>query len=163
MLQTRSISLVRTDDDITEPETLRRADGSSVYHRLPDPTCSPPPDPGRGAATRRGRWPHRRPRPGRWHRRVGAAGIRRQRERPRRGTGRSGSFHVHLRGAAAAGDRARRRRENHRHAHPGSRVARQRRPSNRVGPVRRRGGATPRPHRCTGRNVGQAHLVHPPQ
>jgi hypothetical protein len=31
VLQTRSISLVRTDDNITEPEMLRRTDGSSVY------------------------------------------------------------------------------------------------------------------------------------
>jgi ATP-dependent exoDNAse (exonuclease V) alpha subunit len=31
VLQTRSISLTRPDDGITEPETLRRADGSSVY------------------------------------------------------------------------------------------------------------------------------------
>ena len=40
---------------------------------------------------------------------------------------------------------------------------RQRRPGGRVGPVRRRGGAAPRRHRCTGRHAGQAHLVHPPQ
>jgi hypothetical protein len=31
VLQTRSVALTRTDDGITEPETLRRADGSSVY------------------------------------------------------------------------------------------------------------------------------------
>ena len=65
--------------------------------------------------------------------------------------------------AAAAGDRPRWRRKNHRHAHADSGVARQRRPRARVGPVRRRGGATPRRHRRTGRHAGQAHLVHPPQ
>jgi conjugative relaxase-like TrwC/TraI family protein len=31
VLQTRSMALTRTDDNITEPDTLRRADGSSVY------------------------------------------------------------------------------------------------------------------------------------
>jgi conjugative relaxase-like TrwC/TraI family protein len=31
VLQTRSVALTRTDDGISEPETLRRADGSSVY------------------------------------------------------------------------------------------------------------------------------------
>jgi limonene-1,2-epoxide hydrolase len=31
VLQTRSISLTRPDDEITEPEALRRVDGSSVY------------------------------------------------------------------------------------------------------------------------------------
>ena len=121
------------------------------------------PDPGRRAATRRDRGPHRRTRPGRRHCGAGAAGISRQRERLRCRTGRSGSFHVHLRGAAAARDRARRRREDHRHAHPGSGVERQRRPGGRVGPVGRRSGAAPRRHRRTGRNAGEAHLVHPPQ
>jgi hypothetical protein len=31
VLQTRSVALTQTDDGISEPETLRRADGSSVY------------------------------------------------------------------------------------------------------------------------------------
>ena len=31
VLQTRSVSLTRTDDNISEPAALRRADGSSVY------------------------------------------------------------------------------------------------------------------------------------
>jgi hypothetical protein len=31
VLQTRSLALTRTDDKISEPETLRRVDGSSVY------------------------------------------------------------------------------------------------------------------------------------
>ena len=121
------------------------------------------PDPGRRAAPRRGRGPHRRTGPGRRHCGAGAAGIRRERDHLGCWAGRTGSFHVHLRGAAAAGDRARWRRENHRHAHPGSCMARQRRPRGRVGPVGRRGGATPRRHRRTGRNAGQAHLVHSPQ
>jgi hypothetical protein len=31
VLQTRSVSLARTDDGISEPAGLRRSDGSSVY------------------------------------------------------------------------------------------------------------------------------------
>ena len=163
VLHTRSISLTRRDDGISEPGGLRRVDGSSVYTVAGSELFTSDPDPGRRAASRRDRGPHRRPRPGRRNCRAGAAGISRQREGLGCWAGRSGSFHVHLWGAAAARHRARRRRENHRHAHPGSGMARQRRPRGRVGPVRRRGRATPRRHRRTGRHAGQAHLVHPPQ
>ena len=162
VLQTRSVSLARPDDGISEPAGLRRADGSSVYTVAGSDLFT--------SARILAAEQRLVAAAGRTDGRVvdagdcgaGAAGISRQRERLRRRTGRSGSFHVHLRGAAAAGHRPGRRRENHRHAHPGSGVARQRRPGDRVGPVRRRSGAAPRPHRCTGRNAGEAHLVHPP-
>ena len=163
VLQTRSVALTRTDDGISEPAALRRADGSSVYTVAGSELFT---SARILAAEQRlvaaaGRTDGRVP--GRQHGRAGAAGVSRQRERLRCRAGRFGSFHVHLRGAAAAGDRARWRREDHRHAHPGSGVVRQRRPGGRVGPVGRRGGATPRRHRCTGRHAGEAHLVHPPQ
>jgi hypothetical protein len=59
VLQTRSISLARPDDGITEPVVLRRSDGSSVYKvagsELPPPPASWPPSsdssPRRAAAT----------------------------------------------------------------------------------------------------------------
>jgi TrwC relaxase len=41
VLQTRSISLTRPDDGITEPVVLRRAPTAPVSTRLPDPSCSP--------------------------------------------------------------------------------------------------------------------------
>ena len=155
--------LTRPDDGISEPAALRRADGSSVYTVAGSELFT---SARILAAEQRlvataGRTDGRVA--GRRHGGAGAAGISRQRERLGCRTGRSGSFHVHLRGAAAAGDRPRRRREDHRHAHPGSGVGRQRRPRDRAGPVRRRSGAAPRRHRRTGRNPGQAHLVHPPR
>ena len=42
VLQTRSVALAWTDDNITEPAVLRRADGSSVY-TVAGLSCSPPP------------------------------------------------------------------------------------------------------------------------
>ena len=163
VLHTQSISLTRRDDGISEPGSLRRADGSSVYTVAGSELFT---STRILAAEQRlvataGRTDGRVLDAGNCG--AGAAGISREREGLGCWAGRSGSCHVHLRGAAAARDRARWRRENHRHAHPGSGVARQRRPRGRVGPVGRRGGATPRRHRRTGRHAGQAHLVHPPQ
>ena len=122
VLQTRSISLARPDDGISEPEALRRVDGSSVYTVAGSELFTSHPDPGRRAAPRRGRGPHATA--GSWTsaRWSWPCWNRRERQRPGCGAGGSGSFHVHLRGAAAAGDRTSRRRENHRHAHPRSGV-----------------------------------------
>jgi limonene-1,2-epoxide hydrolase len=160
VLQTRSVALTRTEDGISEPAALRRADGSSVYTVAGSELFTS----ARILAAEQ--------------RLVGTAARMDGRivaaetvelallEAAANGTrlrcraGRAGSRHVHLRGAAAARDRPRRRRQNHRHAHPGTGVERQRRPRGRVGAVRRRGGAAPRRHRCTSRNVGEADLVH---
>ena len=120
VLQTRSVSLDsprRRHHRAGGVAAVRRFE---CVHRCRIRPVHLQPDPGRRAATRRGRGPHRRPDPGRRHGGAGAAGISRQRERLRRGTGGSGSCHVHLRGAAAAGDRPGRCRENHRHANPGT-------------------------------------------
>jgi conjugative relaxase-like TrwC/TraI family protein len=46
VLQTRSVALARAEDGISEPEALRRADGSSMY-TVADPSCSLHPNPGR--------------------------------------------------------------------------------------------------------------------
>ena len=163
VLQARSISLTRTDEGIVEPCVLAAGRRFQRLHGRRIRVVHLRPDPGRRTATRRDRRPHRRACCGCRHCGIGAAGIRRQRERLGCRTNCSGSCHVHLRGAAAAGHRARRCREDHRNAHLGSGVERQRRPRDRAGPVRRRGGATPRRDRRTGRHAGQAHLVHPPQ
>jgi hypothetical protein len=154
VLQIRSISLTRPDDGISEPALLRRADSSSVYTVAGSELFTS----NRILAAEQ--------------RLVAAAGRSDGRvvdagtielallesaangDCLRSWTGRSGSFHVHLRGAAAIGDRPRRRRQDHRHAHPGSGVARQRRPDDRIGPLRRRSRVTPRRHRRTNRNVG---------
>jgi hypothetical protein len=42
VLQTRSVSLARPEDGISEPAGLRRSDGSSVY-TVAGSDCSPPP------------------------------------------------------------------------------------------------------------------------
>ena len=120
VLQTRSISLARPEDAISEPETLRRVDGSSVYTVAGSELFT---SARILAAEQRlvaaaGRTDGAGP--GRRHCRAGAAGISRERRQPRCRTGLTGSFHVHLRGATAAGHSPRWRREDHRHAHPGS-------------------------------------------
>ena len=120
VLQTRSVSLTRPDDGISEPSVLRRSDGSSVYTVAGSELFT---SARILAAEQRlvaaaGRTDGRVVDAG--HGGSGAAGISRQRERLRRRTGRSGSCHVHLRGAAAAGDRPGRCRENHRYANPGA-------------------------------------------
>ena len=119
VLQARSISLTRTDDGITEPVMLRRADGSSVYTvagselftsaRILAAEQRLVAAAGRTDGRDRGR------------RNCGAspAGISRQRCQPGYRADGSGSFHVHIWCAAAAGHRPRRRRQDHRHAHPG--------------------------------------------
>jgi conjugative relaxase-like TrwC/TraI family protein len=160
VLQTRSIALTRTKDGISEPEALRRADGSSVYALAGSELFT--------SARMLAAEQRLVAAAGRTDGRVmeaemvelAAAGGSRQRHRFRCRAGRSGSCHVHLRGAAAASDRSGRDRQNHRHGHPGSRMERQRRPGARPGPVRRRCGTAPQCHQCTGRNVGETDLVH---
>jgi hypothetical protein len=162
VLQTRSVALAWTDDNITEPAVLRRADGSSVYTVAGSELFTS----ARILAAEQ--------------RLVATAGRADGRiveaetvelalleasangNALDAGQGRSDSCHVRLRGAAAIGHRPRWHRENHRHAHPGPGLERQRRPRGRVGPVRRRSSATPRRHRRTSRNPGETHLVHPP-
>jgi TrwC relaxase len=164
VLQTRSIALTRPNNGITEPEALRRVDGSSVYKVAGSELFTS----ARILAAEQ--------------RLVEAAGRTDGRvidadtvefallEAAANGVnldpGQAAlvrSMCVHLGDAAPAGHRPRRRRENHRHVHPGSGLDRRRWPGNRSGPVRRRSCATSRRHRCTGRNLGEAHLVHPPQ
>ena len=163
VLHTQSISLTRRDDGISEPAVLCRVDGSSVYTVAGSELFTS----ARILAAEQ--------------RLVAAAGRTDGRvldggtvelallesaangDALDAGQAGSGSCHVHLWGAAAAGDCPGRRRENHRYAHPGSGLERQRQRGGRVGPVRCRGGAAPRRDRCTGRNVGQAQLVHRPR
>ena len=128
VLHTRSVSLTRPDDGISEPAALRRVDGSSVYtvagSELFTSTRILAAEQ-RLVATA-----------GRTDGRVLDAGTvelallesAANGNSLRCWAGRSGSFHVQLRGAAATRHRPRRRRENHRYAHSGSGVARQRRP-----------------------------------
>jgi len=96
-LHTQSVSLARLEDGITEPKALRRARRFECLHGCRLRAVHLRPDPGRRAATRRGRRPHRRPGCGRRHGGAGAAGISSQWERLRCRAGRSGSCHVHLR------------------------------------------------------------------
>ena len=163
VLQTRSLSLTRPDDGISEPAVLRRADGSSVYTVAGSDLFTS----ARILAAEQ--------------RLVAAAGRTDGRVADAvnvdlallesaangnaldDGQARPGSCHVYLGGAAAARDRTRRRREDHRYAHPGKGVERQRRPGCRPGSVGRRSGATPGRHWRTGGNAGQAHLVHRPR
>jgi hypothetical protein len=162
VLQTRSVALTRTEDSISEPDALRRVDGSSVY-------------------TVAGSELFTSTRILEAEQRLVATAARTDGqvvdastvdlallEAAANGnvldaTGRFGSCHVHLRGAATARDRAGWRRQNHRHVHPGSGVAGGRRSGARVGSVRRCSCAAPRRHRCSSRHVGEADLVCPPQ
>ena len=163
VLQTRSVALTRTEDGISEPAALRRADGSSVYTVAGSELFTS----ARILAAEQ--------------RLVAAAG---------RTDGRvveAGTVELALLESAAngnaldAGQAALVRAmctsgvrlqlaiapagagKTTAMSHPGSGVDRQRRPGARVGPVGRRSGAAPRRHRCTSRNVGEAHLVHPPR
>ena len=163
VLQTRSVALTRTENDISEPALVASGRRFQCVHGGRIRAVHLRPDPRRRAATGRDRRPHRRTGRGGRNGGAGAAGIRRQRQRLRRWPGRFGSCHVHVRGAAAARDRAGRRRENHRHVHLGSSVERQRRPGARASALSRRSCAAPRRHRYASRNVGETHLVHPPQ
>jgi TrwC relaxase len=160
VLQTRSIALTRTEDGISEPEALRRADGSSVYTLAGSELFTS----ARMLAAEQ--------------RLVAAAGRTDGRgmeaemvelallEAAANGNALDAGQAVLVRamctsgGAAAASDRSGRDRQNHRHGHPGSRMERQRRPGARPGPVRRRCGTAPQRHQCTGRNVGETDLVH---
>ena len=150
VLQTRSMSLTRPDDGISEPGVLCRADGSSVYTVAGSELFTSArilAAEQRLVATA-----------GRTDGRVLDAGtvelalLESAANGNRLGcwAGRFGSCHVHLRGAAAAGDRPRRRRENHRHAHPGSGVdatAAARWSGWPRRPPQRRSSATPPAHR----------------
>ncbi len=163
VLHTRSVSLTRRDDNISEPAVLRRIDGSSVYTVAGSELFTS----ARILAAEQ--------------RLVAAAG---------RTDGRvldAGTVELALLESAANGNAldagqaalvramctsGARLQLAIAPAGAGKTTAmrtlarawtRQRRPRGRVGPVGRRGGATPRRHRRTGRNAGQAHLVHPPQ
>ena len=163
VLHTQSISLTRPDDGISEPAVLRRADGSSVYTVAGSELFTS----ARILAAEQ--------------RLVAAAG---------RTDGRvldAGTVELALLESAANGNAldagqaalvrsmctsGARLQLAIAPAGAGKTTAmrtlarawtRQRRPRGRAGPVRRRSGATPRRHRCTGRNAGEAHLVHPPQ
>ena len=145
VLQTRSMSLTRTDDGISEPAALRRADGSSVYTVAGSELFTSDPDPGRRAATRRDRGPHRRTRrrtPARWSWRCWnqpRTGSPWMPDRPRlvRAMCTSGARLQLAIAPAGAGKTTAMRTLT-------QAWTRQRRPGGRAGPVRRRGRAAPR-------------------
>ena len=81
VLQTRSISLARPDDGISEPAVLRRSDGSSVYTVAGSELFTSARILAAEQRLVAAGGPHRRAGPGRRHGRAGAAGISRERER----------------------------------------------------------------------------------
>jgi AAA domain len=86
VLQTRSVALTRTENNISEPASLRRADGSSVYTVAGSELFTSVQI--LAAEQRlRDRRPHRRTGGGGRNGGAGAAGIRRQRQRLRRWPG----------------------------------------------------------------------------
>ena len=150
VLQTRSISLAPTEDDSRDPEALRRADGSSVYTVAGSELFTS----ARILAAEQ--------------RLVAAAGHTDGRvvdagtvelallESAANGNALDAGQAALVRSMCTSGARLQLAiapagaGKTTAMSHTGTGVARQRRPDNRVGPVRRRGGATPRRHRCTG-------------
>ena len=163
VLRTRSVSLTRTEDGISEPGVLRRSDGSSVYTVAGSKLFTS----ARILAAEQ--------------RLIAAAG---------RTDGRvvdADTVELALLESAANGNaldagqaalvRAMCTSEARLQlaiapagagkttamGHPGSGVARQRWPRARVGAVCSRSHATPRRHRCASRDAGEAHLVNRPR
>ena len=162
VLHTQSISLTRRDDGISEPGLLRRIDGSSVYtvagSELFTSTRILEAEQRLVATAARtdGRV-------------VDASTVELALlEAAANGNALDAGQAALVRAMCTSGARLHLaiapgwRWEDHRHVHPGSGVGRQRRRGARAGAVRRRSCATPRRHRCTGRNAGKADLVHPP-
>ena len=161
VLRIRSVALTQTDDGISEPETLRRTDGSSVYTVAGSALYTS----ARIMAAEQ--------------RLVATAGRSDGQvvdartvelallESAANGNTLDAAQAELVRAMCTSGARVQlaiapgRRRQNHRHVHLGFGVARQRRPGARLGPVGRRCGATPRRHRCTDRHVGEIDLVDP--
>jgi hypothetical protein len=160
VLQTRSVALIRTEDGISEPAALRRADGSSVYTVAGSELFTST----RILAAEQ--------------RLVTTAGCTDGRsidaptvelallESAANGLVLDAGQAGLVRSMATSGARLQLAiapagsRKNYGITGTHVRVARRRRPRDRVGSVGRRGGAAPRCHRCTSRNVGEADLVH---
>ena len=147
VLEQSSVNLTPDLDPINDPETLRRADGSSVYrHTGRDLFTSPRILDAEQQIMTRGEPRRRTRRPSR-NRRDGAAGERRERRRPQPGAGRTGPGNGRQRATGAARHRGGRVGQDHRNAGPGAGMERRRRtePSGSLRPLPPRPLCRPRP------------------